>query len=69
MNIEDLIEINRRLSHDLWNVSCFNNKPSGLSPRLIFPEKRINNEIRISEQEARKIKGSDTVLKVNPNSP
>jgi len=53
MIIEDLIEINRRLSHDLWNMSCFNGKPSGLSPRLIFPEKRINNEIRISEQEAR----------------
>jgi len=51
--IEDLIEINRRLSHDLWNVSCFNKKPSGLSPRLIFPVNRINGEIRISEQETR----------------
>ncbi len=50
---KDLIEINRRLSCDLWNVSCFNKKPSGLSPRLIFPVKRINSEIRISEQEAR----------------
>lgn len=50
---KDLIEINRRLSYDLWNVSCFNKKPSGLSPRLIFPVKRINSEIRISEQEAR----------------
>ena len=53
MIIEDLIEINRRLSHDLWNVSCFNKKLSGLSPRLIFPVNRINGEIRISEQEAR----------------
>jgi len=51
--IKDLIEINRRLSYDLWNVSCFNKKPSGLSPRLIFPVNRINGEIRISEQEAR----------------
>ena len=50
---KDLIEINRRLSYDLWNVSCFNKKPSGLSPRLIFPVKRTNEEIRISEQEAR----------------
>lgn len=51
--VKDLIEINRRLSYDLWNVSCFNKKPSGLSPRLIFPVKRTNKEIRISEQEAR----------------
>jgi len=51
--VKDLIEINRRLSYDLWNVSCFNKKPSGLSPRLIFPVKRTNEEIRISEQEAR----------------
>ena len=50
---KDLIEVNRRLSYDLWNVSCFNKKPSGLSPRLIFPIKRTNEEIRISEQEAR----------------
>lgn len=50
---KDLIEVNRRLSYDLWNVSCLNKKPSGLSPRLIFPIKRTNEEIRISEQEAR----------------
>lgn len=54
---KDLIEVNRRLSYDLWNVSCFNKKPSGLSPRLIFPKKRkkVKNEDvkRISEQEAR----------------
>ena len=48
---KDLIEISRRLSHDLWNVSCFNEKLSGLSPRLIFPVKRTNEEIRISEQD------------------
>lgn len=57
MIVEDLIEINRRIFYDLWNVSCFNEKPSGLSPRLIFPKKRkkIKKEDikRISEQEAR----------------
>jgi len=58
MIIEDLIEINRRLSHDLWNVSFIGEEPSGLSPRLIFPKKRIKNKKnedvkRISEQEAR----------------
>ena len=56
--IKDLIEINRRLSYDLWNVSFIGEKPSGLSPRLVFPKKREKNkknedEIRISEQEAR----------------
>ena len=58
MIVEDLIEINRRLSYDLWNVSFFGDKPSGLSPRLIFPKKREKNKKgedikRISEQEAR----------------
>ncbi|NLL61245.1 MAG: hypothetical protein GX240_00425 [Candidatus Atribacteria bacterium] len=53
MVIKDLFEINRRLSYDLWNVTCRNEKPTGLSPRLIFPVKRIQHEIRISEQEAR----------------
>lgn len=56
--IEDLKEINRRLSYDLWNVCFSGEKPSGLSPRLIFPQKRKRNENdesikRISEQEAR----------------
>ena len=56
--IKDLIEINRRLSYDLWNVSFFGDKPSGLSPRLIFPKKRKKDKKgedikRISEQEAR----------------
>ena len=58
MIIEDLIEVNRRLSYDLWNVSFFGEKPSGLSPRLIFPKKRKKNKKgedikRISEQEVR----------------
>lgn len=56
--IEDLKEINRRLSYDLWNVSFFGEETLGLSPRLIFPQKRKRNEDdesikRISEQEAR----------------
>jgi len=56
--IKDLIEVNRRLSYNLWNVSFFGEKPSGLSPRLIFPKKREKNKKdedikRISEQEAR----------------
>jgi hypothetical protein len=56
--IKDLTEINRRLSYNLWNVSFFGEKPSGLSPRLIFPKKRKKNKKdedikRISEQEAR----------------
>jgi len=56
--IKDLAEINRRLSYDLWNVSCFGGTPSGLSPRLIFPKKRKKNKKgedikRISEQEVR----------------
>jgi len=51
--IKDLIEINRRLSYDLWNVSCSNDISTGLSPRLIFPVKRMSGKIRISEQEAR----------------
>ena len=56
--IKDLIEINRRLSYNLWNVSFFGEKPSGLSPRLVFPKKRKKNKKgedikRISEQEVR----------------
>ena len=56
--IIDLKEINRRLSYDLWNVSFFGEETSGLSPRLIFPQKRKKNKDdesikRISEQEAR----------------
>jgi len=45
--IKDLIEINRRLSYNLWNVSFFGDKPSGLSPRLIFPKKRKKNKEEI----------------------
>lgn len=54
--------MNRKLCHDLWNVSFLGNDITGLSPRLIFPEKRKkktnpedeeNSEMRISEQESR----------------
>lgn len=53
MIIEDLKEMNRRLCHDLWKVSFLGNDITGLSPRLIFPEKRNKSEMRISEQESR----------------
>ena len=48
----DIIEINRRVVYMLWNVVDPNTLPSGLSPRLIFPELRTGNT-RVSEQEAR----------------
>lgn len=62
MIIEDLKEMNRRLCHDLCNVSFLGNDITGLSPRLVFPKKRNkktdleddeNSEMRISEQESR----------------
>ena len=58
MNIEDLIEINVRALHDLWNVSFVGKNPSGLFSRVVFPKKRKKNSkdkyvIRVSEQEAR----------------
>lgn len=52
MIVSDLIEINRRLFHDLWNMADVSSQPNGLSPRLILPEKR-DKAIRFSEQEAR----------------
>jgi hypothetical protein len=52
MIINDIIEVNRRLFYDLWNLSNVSGSPSGLSPRLILPKKR-DEVIRISEQEAR----------------
>ena len=52
MTSTDLIEMNRRVSYALWNAISPNKIPTGLSPRLIFPELRGGN-IRISEQEAR----------------
>jgi hypothetical protein len=52
MVIEDVMEINRRLFYDLWNISDVAGSPTGLSPRLILPKRR-SQDIRISEQEAR----------------
>jgi len=52
MIISDVIEINRRLLYDLWNLTDVSQPPTGLSPRLILPKMR-NKSIRISEQEAR----------------
>lgn len=49
--IDDLFEINRRLSFNLWNLTDVNSIPTGLSPRLIFPKMR-SGEKRISEQES-----------------
>lgn len=50
--IDDLIEINKRVCQDLWQVAVFPQIPSILSPHLIFPEYR-QNAIRYSEQESR----------------
>jgi len=52
MIIEDILEINRRLCFNLWSITDVTQKPEGLSPRLILPQKR-DKEIRVSEQEAR----------------
>ena len=54
----DMMEINRRLFYDLWNVADVSSLPSGLSPRLILPAYReedgdTERRIRISEQESR----------------
>ncbi len=50
--IKNIIEINRRVCFNLWNIANVNSSLSGLSPRLILPQKR-SGEIRISEQESR----------------
>lgn len=50
--IEAIFEVNRRACFGLWDVLKINSIPNGLSPRLIFPQKR-DGEIRGSEQEAR----------------
>jgi hypothetical protein len=52
MLINDLVELNKRLSSNLWDIANVNTQPGGLSPRLILPKKR-DDTIRISEQEAR----------------
>ncbi len=50
--VDDLFEINRRICCDIWNLCSANDKPSGLSPRLIFPKEK-DDKLRISEQEAK----------------
>ena len=50
---DDIIEINRRLFDDIWNLSNTSpNSIKGLSPKLIIPKRRDGSD-RISEQEAR----------------
>ena len=48
--IHDLLEVNRRLSFELWHLTAINNKPSGLSPRMLLPA-QPNGDIRIGEHE------------------
>ncbi len=50
--MNDIFEINHRLSFNLWYLTDVKSNPQGLSPRLILPKKR-SGEIRISEQESR----------------
>jgi hypothetical protein len=48
--IHDLLEINRRLSFELWHITTINEKPSGLSPRMLLPM-QVDGDIRIGEYE------------------
>ena len=48
--IHDLLEINRRLSFELWHITPLNERASGLSPRMLLPTKS-NGEVRIGEYE------------------
>lgn len=52
MLIDNIFEINRRLSFNLWYLTDVKSNPQGLSPRLILPKRR-SGEIRISEQESK----------------
>ena len=52
MIADDLLEMNRRVAYALWNVASSTSPPSGLSPRLVFPNLR-SGKTRVSEQEAR----------------
>ena len=52
MTADDLLEMNRRVAYALWNVASSTSPPSGLSPRLVFPDLR-SGKTRVSEQEAR----------------
>jgi hypothetical protein len=48
--IHDLLEINRRLSFELWHITPLNERASGLSPRMLLPA-QVNGEVRIGEYE------------------
>jgi hypothetical protein len=48
--IQDLLEINRRLSFELWHLTAIKEKPSGLSPRMLLPA-QADEDIRIGEHE------------------
>jgi hypothetical protein len=52
MITKEVLEINRKLFYELWNLADNSKLTTELSPRLIFPKKR-DEEIRISEQESR----------------
>jgi hypothetical protein len=48
--IHDLLEINRRLSFELWHITPLNERASGLSPRMLLPT-QVNGTVRIGEYE------------------
>jgi len=48
--IHDLLEINRRLSFELWHITTINERPSGLSPRMLLPS-QIDGDVRVGEYE------------------
>lgn len=50
--IDELIEIDQQISHKLWNLADAHSKPTGLSPRVIYPI-RGGKTVRVSEQETR----------------
>ncbi len=54
MITDDLIELDRRAAYGLWNVASPTKAPTGLSPRMIFPDLRTG-ATRVSEQEARHV--------------
>ena len=48
--IQDLLEINRRLSFELWHLTAIKERPNGLSPRMLLPV-QADEDIRIGEHE------------------
>lgn len=48
--IHDLLEINRRLSFELWHITTIHERPSGLSPRMLLPT-QIDGDVRVGEYE------------------